>query len=98
MMIGHLLGGLAAVLEYLFTLIQYIIIASVAVSLIGAPTSNPIVGMINAISEPLYRPFRGIARKIPGPLDWAPMLLIFMIIFLSRSLLPWLYQLSHSYQ
>jgi YggT family protein len=65
---------LAAVLK----LIQILVFASVIISWVGDP-HNPIVRMIHDITEPIYRPFRVITRKIPGPLDWTPVLLLIVI-------------------
>lgn len=47
---------------------------------------NPIVRALRAIAEPLLRAVRPIARRIPGPIDWSPMIVL-LGLHLLRSLL-----------
>ena len=77
--------GLAAVLNMFFNMLQLLILASVIVSWVG-DRSNVIVQMIFNITEPIYRPIRRLTSRIPGPFDWAPMILLAIIIFLERFL------------
>lgn len=62
-------------------MIQILVFASVLISWVGADPSNQMVQMVRSITEPLYRPFRKLTRKLPGPLDWAPILLLLVIVF-----------------
>ncbi len=77
--------GLAAVLNMFFNMLQLLILASVIVSWVG-DRSNVVVQMIFNITEPIYRPIRRFTARIPGPFDWAPMILLAIIIFLERFL------------
>jgi YggT family protein len=47
---------------------------------------NGIVRVLRSIAEPLLRAVRPIARRIPGPLDWSP-LIVLIGLHLVRSLL-----------
>ncbi|MEZ4743735.1 MAG: YggT family protein [Bdellovibrionota bacterium] len=85
---GQLLYGLGVTLNYILNMLSFVIIASMVISWVQAPPSNPLVSMIHAITEPLYRPFRRFARKIPGPLDWAPMIVILIIVFIQNGIIP----------
>ena len=91
-MSGVLAGVLLKVLNVAFRMINFLIIASIIVSWIG-DTRNPIVQMLNQIMEPMYRPIRRFTQKIPGPLDWAPVVLILIVIaleeFFNRILTPY---------
>lgn len=66
------------VLQVLF----YIVIASALISWVSPDPNNPIVRFIYGITEPIYRPMRQFTGKIPGPLDWAPLILLLFIQFL----------------
>ena len=74
---------LVKVLSVVFGMLKFLIIASIIVSWIG-DYNNPIVQMLNQAVEPMYRPIRRFTRKIPGPLDWAPVALIRIIIALEE--------------
>lgn len=89
-MSAALANGLAAVIEVILNMVQVLIFASIIVSWVGADPRNQIVQMIGRMTEPLYRPLRGITSKIPGPFDWAPMILILIIIFLQKSVVAYL--------
>jgi len=62
-------------------MIQILVFASVLISWVGADPNNQMVQMVRSITEPLFRPFRRITRNIPGPLDWAPLTLLLVIVF-----------------
>lgn len=79
-MTAGIVQGLAAVINFFLSAIQLLVFASIIVSWVG-DRSNQIVVMIINITEPIYRPLRSITRNIPGPFDWAPMLVMAIVIF-----------------
>ena len=79
-----ILVALGQVILVVLNIVQILIFASVMISWVNADPSNPIVNMVRNVTEPLYRPFRPLTRKLPGPIDWAPMALILVIVFLDR--------------
>lgn len=93
---NHLFNGIASVLELLLNIVQLVIIAHIVISWLNAPAHNPIVQMVNAVVEPLLKPFRKISQKLPGPIDWAPMIVILIIIFLNASLVRYLKGLAYA--
>lgn len=80
------LNGFVAVWSLIYAMLQLVIIASIAISFLDAPPSNQIVQIIRGVTEPLYKPFRKISSKIPGPLDFAPMLLLLLLVFINAML------------
>ena len=78
-----LANGLVAVIQFITNILQLLVIASIVVSFVG-DRNNPIVQVIESITEPMYAPFKKITRHIPGPLDWSPILLLAIILFVSR--------------
>lgn len=72
--------GLAAVISFFLSAIQLLVFASIIVTWVG-DRSNQIVIMIENLTEPIYRPLRRFTSRIPGPFDWAPMLVLAIIIF-----------------
>jgi YggT family protein len=68
------------VVNFIANIIQVLVIVSVIVNLLGADRSNPIVRILTETTEPIYRPLRKLTRKIPGPLDWAPVVVLLIVI------------------
>ena len=80
-----LANGLAAVVNFVFNMLQLLVFASIITSFIG-DRSNPVVQVIESIVEPMYAPFRKVTQHIPGPIDWSPMMLLAIIIFVEKTL------------
>ena len=93
---GHIINGLAFVLDLVFNLVQLLVIASIIVSWVNADPYNPIVRTITSVTEPLYRPLRRFTSRIPGNFDWAPLALILILVFLQKSLIPYLVEVSRN--
>ncbi len=90
-----LANGIAAVLDMVLNMVQLLVIASVIIGWVGADLNNPIVRIIQNTTEPIYRPFRKISQKLPGPLDWAPVIVLMLIVFLHASVIRYLRSLAH---
>jgi YggT family protein len=82
--------GLAQVLNFLFNALSILIIMSAAISWLDASPSNPIVRAVHTMTEPLFALVRPWTRKIPGPLDLAPLAIILIVMFLQRTITFWL--------
>lgn len=93
-MFGPLANGVAMVIEIILNVIQLLILASIIISWVGADPSNQIVVAIRTFTEPLYRPIRKLTSNFPGPLDWAPMILLLIIIFLQVGIVPYIRMLG----
>ncbi len=93
-LLSNFLEGIATVLRIGLTLYMYIIIAHAILSWVNPDPYNPIVRLINQITEPvLYR----IRRLIPtnfGGIDFAPLIVLLIIIFLQNFLVQTLFQLA----
>lgn len=97
-MIGSLLLGVVAVLKAILTLVTYLILASVAMSWFSADPRNPIVAMIRAITEPMYRPIRRFTRQFGGPIDLSPFVIWLIILFLQTGVVTYLEKLAYQLQ
>lgn len=83
---NSLMYGLGSVIELVLNMVQFLIFVSVFISWFSADPSNPLVRMVNSLTEPMYRPIRKyITGRIPGPFDLAPVVLIFILIFVQKS-------------
>jgi len=91
--IGYFLQALAGVLDMILFLVMIIVIARAVLSWVSPDPYNPIVRMINQLSEPLLFPIR---RRVPyiGGMDFSPIILLMVIFFLQNFLVQSLQHLA----
>ncbi|MDX8380722.1 MAG: YggT family protein [Ghiorsea sp.] len=94
--LGYFLQALASILDILFFLAKIIVIARAVLSWVSPDPYNPIVRMIQQMSEPILFPIR---KRVPffGGIDWSPIIAIMIIIFLENFLVQTLHRLSASF-
>ena len=85
--VGYFLQALAALLDVVFTLATFVIIARAVLSWVSPDPHNPIVRIIVQLSEPLLFPIR---RHVPyiGGVDLSPVIAILALMFLEGFLVP----------
>lgn len=92
--IGNFLKAVAIILNYALTFYMWIVIARAVLSWVNPDPYNPIVRFIHNITEPvLYR----IRRYIPvnfGGIDFSPIIVILVVIFLQNFVVSSLLRLS----
>lgn len=76
------LAPLLSVVNVVLQMVQLLIIASVVISWFDIDPSNKFVRMIRETTEPMYAYVRKWTSRIPGPLDWAPMAILLVIMVL----------------
>ena len=81
---------LIVVIKFIAVMIQLVLIGSIATYWLGADPYNPIVRMLRQVSEPLCRPIKRFTDRLPGPIDWAPLVLILIVITLQTGLVHFL--------
>jgi YggT family protein len=93
--IAYFLLALATVLHYVLYTYMLIVIARAVLSWVNPDPYNPIVRFLYNVTEPvLYR----IRRLIPidlGGLDFTPMILILVLIFLDQFVVPTLSRMAY---
>ncbi len=91
---GYFLNALAKVLDIALTIYMWVIVIRALISWVNPDPYNPIVRTLCAITDPVLDWFR---RKIPlffGGIDFSPMVVILLIIFLRQFLVPTLFKFS----
>lgn len=95
MFVAHnFLLAVAQLINFILTAYMWIIIGRAVVSWVNADPYNPIVRFLYEATEPLLGRIR---RKIPfnmGGLDFSPVILILIIVFLQSFLVPTLTQIA----
>lgn len=86
--ISNLLLALAKIIHLLLTFYMWIIIARAILSWVNPDPYNPIVRFLYSATEPVLY---GIRRRLPiafGGIDFSPLIVILIIMFLDNFLVP----------
>jgi YggT family protein len=92
--VSNFLTAIAEILNIGLSLYMYIIIARAILSWVNPDPYNPIVRFLNAVTEPLL--FR-IRRRLPlifGGMDFSPIIVILVVIFLKSFVVQSLFQMA----
>lgn len=95
--LGNLLRALARVIDIALYLYMWIIIIRALLSWVNPDPYNPIVRALYSVTEPVLDWLR---RRVPlffGGIDFSPMIIILIIIFLRQFIPPTLIRLSTSF-
>lgn len=80
-LIRNFLAATASILDMLLGLYLFLILGRVVISWVNADPYNPIVQFLYQATEPVLRPIRRRVGIIGG-IDFSPMILILVVIFL----------------
>ncbi|MBE9534897.1 MAG: YggT family protein [Proteobacteria bacterium] len=95
--LGNLLDALASILYLVLNLYMWIIIARAVISWVNPDPYNPIVRFLYSITDPVLLAIR---RRLPlsfGGMDFSPIVVILVIIFLQRFLVASLHDLARQF-
>ncbi len=94
--VRNIMMGLAVVVDYVLWLYLWIVVARAVISWVNPDPWNPIVRFLAAATEPVLAPIRRQVFRLgwSGGIDFSPMILILIIIFLQTALVESLYQLA----
>lgn len=79
---------LSFIIELALNMAQVLVIASVIISWVGADPYNPLVQTIQKLTEPMFKPFRGLSQKFNLPIDLSPLIVLLIITTIQRGVLP----------
>lgn len=91
---SNLLMALAKILDIVFTTYMWVIVARAILSWVNPDPYNPIVRFLYSITEPVLYAIR---RRIPlafGGIDFSPMIVILVLLFLQNFLVPSLREMA----
>lgn len=92
--IGNLLIGLATVLDAFLFIFTIIIVASAVISWVNADPHNPIVRIINQLTTPVYRKIRRHIKTVFANMDFTPIILLLIILFVQSGIVPSIFVLG----
>lgn len=86
LILANLLGALAAVLNIILQTVIILVTIRIILSWVSPDPYNPIVRFIISSTDPLLQLLSPIRRRLQalggGRIDWAPLVLILILIFL----------------
>jgi len=89
--LGNLISAVAVILDYILTILNWLIIIRALISWVNPDPFNPIVQMLYKVTEPMLAPFRRIIPVYTLGLDMSPIFALifiwFLKLFLVRTLL-----------
>ena len=87
--------ALAGIIDFLLTAYMWVIIGRAVISWVNADPYNPIVRFLYEITEPLLGRIRRYLPVSMGSMDFSPVILIVIIMFLQSFLVPTIKQMAH---
>ncbi len=81
-----LISSIGVVVLGIVSLYKWVIIISALLSWVRPDPYNPIVQMLNRLTEPAYALVRRFIPTVFGGMDLAPIIIIFILIFLETFL------------
>ena len=94
--ISNFLVALAKLIDFALSAYMWIIIGRAIISWVNADPYNPIVRFLHEVTEPVLSRIRRVVPAFAGGLDFSPMIVILVIIFLQSFLPPTLRQMALS--
>lgn len=91
---NNVLYGFAAVLDTLLTGYQWVVIIRALLSWVSPDPHNPIVRALSALTDPLFAWMHRRVRLYFGGLDFAPLIVLVVILFLKYALVENLFELA----
>lgn len=92
----NFLNALAVMIDLLLSAYMWIIIGRAIISWFNVDPYNPIVRILYQVTEPVLGRIRRFVPAFGGGIDFSPMILIIVIIFLRSFIVPTLQQLALS--
>jgi YggT family protein len=91
---SNFMVALAGIVDFLLTAYMWIIIGRAVISWVNADPHNPIVRFLYEVTEPVLGRIRRMLPMIMGGLDFSPIIVIVLIMFLQSFLVPTMKQLA----
>jgi YggT family protein len=91
---NNFIRAIAQLIDFLLMAYMWVIIGRAVVSWVSADPYNPIVRFLYEATEPVLSRIRSILPMSLGGIDFSPMIVIMVIIFLQSFLVPTLRHLA----
>ncbi len=96
--LSNFLVAVSQTLDIALELYKWIVIISALLSFVNPDPYNPVVKFLRSATEPVYKLVRRFIPTTIYNVDFAPFIVILVIIFFQRFLVPTLQQLAYRLQ
>lgn len=93
---SNFIMALAGIVDFLLTAYMWVIIGRAVISWVNADPYNPIVRFLYEITEPVLGRIRRYLPVSMGSMDFSPIILIVIILFLQSFLVPTMKQMAQA--
>lgn len=83
---GNIILGIAEVLNWVLVAYMWVVVIRALISWVNPDPYNPIVQILNRLTEPVLRPIRRFVPPHSLGIDLSPMIAVLVIIFLRIAL------------
>jgi YggT family protein len=90
-------SALANLIEMVFTLYIYVVVARALISWVNPDPYNPIVRFLHNATDPVLYRLRRLLPFSTGNIDFSPMILILLLFLVRGFLVSMLYSFSQSF-
>jgi len=92
--VGNVLQAIATLLDMILTLYMWIIIVRALISWVNPDPYNPIVQFLYKVTEPVLAPIRRLLPTGRIGIDFSPLIVLFLIIFIKQAVIATLSQMA----
>jgi len=94
--ISNFLNSIATLIDFVLSAYMWIVIGRAVISWVNADPYNPIVRFLREVTDPVLTRIRRYIPAYGGGIDFTPMILILLILFLRSFLVPTLHNMAAS--
>jgi YggT family protein len=96
--LGNFIAAVAHILDTALTIYMWIIVIRAVLSWINPDPYNPIIRLIHQLTEPVMVPIRRLIPLRGMGIDFSPIIILLLIIFLQSFLVRSLLELSYQFR
>jgi YggT family protein len=96
--LGSFLGAIVEVLHIVLTIYSWIVIVAALISWVNPDPYNPIVRFLYSVTEPLFATVRRLLPFQYRGIDFSPLIVLLIIVFLDQLLVNTLYPVARNLQ
>ena len=96
--VGNFIAAVAHIIDIALSIYLWIIIISAALTWVNPDPYNPIVRLLRQLTEPVLAPVRRLIPLRGIGIDFSPIIILLLIVFLQSFLVTSLIQLSNHFR
>jgi YggT family protein len=93
---GNIILGFAKVLQVVLNIYMWVVIIRALITWVNPDPYNMIVQVLTRLTEPVLRPIRKLVPPYKVGIDFSPLIVILIIMFLQYALVETLFRIGHS--